>query len=247
MGMNDRLIDKPFLVPALVLGISIIGGLWILSAGISGRGADSTIAVTGSASQNIKADQSKWRIDIRRSAFAGGTSAAYAAVARDGAAVKKYFIDQKLESATVAESVISTDENYKQNQNEPTTYNVRETITIETSDVDAIDQLSRQLGTLSAKIDANTLLSPQQPEYYVSSLPALRVSLVGKAVQDARARAVEIAKSGNTTVGALKSAASGVVQVLAPNSTNVEDYGSYDTSSIQKQVMVTARAVFYVR
>ena len=85
------------------------------------------------------------------------------------------------------------------------------------------------------------------PEYYVSTLPQLRVSLVGQAVKDAKARAVEMANSGDSSVGALKSAASGVVQVLAPNSTSVEDYGSYDTSTIQKQVMVTARAVFYVK
>jgi uncharacterized protein len=245
--MNERIIDRPFVLPALVIGISILGGLWVLSAGISSRGADSTITVTGSATQNVQADQAKWRIEIRRTAYSGGTASAYAQIARDGEAVKKYFQDQKLASSSITASVISTDENYKQYASDPTTYNVSETITIETTDVEKIDQLSRQLGALSSKIDAGTLLSPQQPEYFVSTLPQLRVSLIGKAVQDARARAVEIAKSGSTTVGALKSASSGVVQVLSPNSTNVEDYGSYDTSTIQKQVMVTARAVFYVQ
>ena len=97
------------------------------------------------------------------------------------------------------------------------------------------------------KIAPDTRLSPQQPEYYISKLPALRVSLLGRAIADARARASEIAKSGSTAVGALKSASSGVVQVMAPNSTNVEDYGSYDTSTIQKQVMVSARVTFYTK
>jgi hypothetical protein len=124
---------------------------------------------------------------------------------------------------------------------------VRETITIQTIDVEKINEFARSLGEVTAKVSSGTLVSPQYPEYYVSSLPALRVSLIGKAIQDAKARAVEIAKSGGSSVGALKSASSGVVQVLAPNSTNVEDYGSYDTSTIQKQVMVTARATFYVR
>jgi hypothetical protein len=73
------------------------------------------------------------------------------------------------------------------------------------------------------------------------------VSLVGQAIADAKARAVQIAKAGGSSVGALKSASSGVVQVLAPSSTNVEDYGSYDTSTIEKEVMVTARATFYVK
>jgi hypothetical protein len=70
---------------------------------------------------------------------------------------------------------------------------------------------------------------------------------LGEAITDAKARAEEIAKSGGAKVGKLMSASSGVVQVLAPNSTNVEDYGSYDTSTIQKEVSVTARASFGVR
>jgi hypothetical protein len=48
-------------------------------------------------------------------------------------------------------------------------------------------------------------------------------------------------------VGRLKSASSGVVQVLAPNSIDVSDYGSYDLQTIDKEVMLTARAVFFVR
>jgi hypothetical protein len=70
---------------------------------------------------------------------------------------------------------------------------------------------------------------------------------LGQAIADAKARAVEIAKSGGASIGKLKSASSGVVQVMAPNSTNVEDYGSYDTSTIDKEVSVTARAAFVVR
>ena len=245
--MNERFIDRPMLLPSLILGIALIGGLWILGVGIASRGSDSTITVTGSTSQDVKADTATWRIELRRMAFAGGTAATYAQIARDGEAVQNYFAAQNLASSTITASVISTDENYKQNQNDPTTYNVREIVTIQTTDVEKVDQFSRSLGEVTTKVSSGTLVSPQQPEYYVSSLPALRVSLIGKAIQDAKARAIEIAKSGGSSVGALKSASSGVVQVLAPNSTNVEDYGSYDTSTIQKQVMVTARATFYVR
>ena len=67
-----------------------------------------------------------------------------------------------------------------------------------------------------------------------SALPALVLGL-------------SIASSTGQTVGKLKSASSGVVQVMQPNSTDVSDYGSYDTSTIEKEVSVTARAVFFVR
>ena len=245
--MNIRKIfNLPLLVPSLVVALSLFFGLWILGSYISNRG-DSTIAVTGSALQNIKADQSTWRIEVRRTAYSTNTAAAYAQVAKDATIVAGYFTSQQLASSTVTESVISTDENYSQDPNAPKTYSVHESVVIQTTDVDAIDKLSRELGSLTSKVSIDTLISPAQPEYYVSSLPQLRISLAGQAVKDAKARAVEIATSGGTSVGALKSASSGVVQVLAPNSTSVEDYGSYDTSTIQKQVMVTARAVFYVK
>lgn len=239
--------ERPFVTPSVVLSIALLIGLGGIGYGIASRNSDNTISVTGSASIQAKADQATWRIDVRRTAYAGGTGAAYTQVAKDAGTVINYFNAKNLASSTISGSVITTSENYRNDQNAPVTYTVHEMVTIETSDVGAIEKLSRELVTLTNTIDAGTLISPQTPEYHVSTLPALRISLVGKAIEDAKARAVEIAKSGGSSVGALKSASSGVVQVIAPNSTNVDDYGSYDTSTIQKQVMVTARAIFYVK
>jgi hypothetical protein len=42
----------------------------------------------------------------------------------------------------------------------------------------------------------------------------------------------------------LRNASSGVVQVLAADGVDISDYGSYDTTSLNKEVMVTVRAVF---
>jgi len=72
----------------------------------------------------------------------------------------------------------------------------------------------------------------------------LRVSLLSDAIKDAQARAAKMAEATGRKVGDLKSAASGVVQVLSSNSLEVSDYGTYDTSKINKNVMVTVRAAF---
>jgi hypothetical protein len=37
------------------------------------------------------------------------------------------------------------------------------------------------------------------------------------------------------------------VQVLSPNSAAVNDYGTYDTSQIQKEIMVTVKGTFGVK
>jgi hypothetical protein len=48
-------------------------------------------------------------------------------------------------------------------------------------------------------------------------------------------------------VGSIRSASMGVVQVLSPQSIEISDYGSYDTSSVEKEVMVTVKAAFSLR
>jgi hypothetical protein len=89
--------------------------------------------------------------------------------------------------------------------------------------------------------------SPEAPQYSISNLADLRVSLMGDAVVDAKARAAGIAKAMGQSVGKLKSASSGVVQVLQPNSNDISDYGQYDTSTIDKDVMITVRATFLLK
>ncbi|MDB5224409.1 MAG: hypothetical protein JWO43_31 [Candidatus Adlerbacteria bacterium] len=239
----DRIafLDKPFVAAAFVLGVGLLLTGSVVSYTLySIRGLDNTLSVTGSAKQDVTADTAKWSIEVSRTVQEGGISGAYAAVAQDATVVKKYFADAGISSTT--ETTTFVDQNYTNNG--PTTYRVHETITVESSDVNKIDALSHTIGQLANR---GVQVEARMPEYYVSNLPELRVALLGQAVADAKARAEQIAKSGGASVGSLKSAASGVVQVLAPNSTNVEDYGSYDTSSIQKEVMVTARATFLVR
>ena len=139
-----------FLVPSLAVAAALFFGLWILGVNISNRG-DNTIAVTGSAVQNIKADQATWHIDVRRTAYTSDTAVTYAQVAKDAMVVAEYFTAQNLASSTVTESVISTDENYSQDQNAPKTYTVHESVIVQTTDVDAIDKLSRELGGVIIK------------------------------------------------------------------------------------------------
>ena len=84
-------------------------------------------------------------------------------------------------------------------------------------------------------------------EYYYSKLPEARVELLANAVADSKARAEQLAKAGGKAIGPLQSASSGVVQVMAPNSVEVSDYGMYDTSSINKEIMVTVKASFEIK
>jgi uncharacterized protein len=72
----------------------------------------------------------------------------------------------------------------------------------------------------------------------------LRISLLSDAIKDAKARAQKIAESSGKQVGAIQSANMGVVQVMQVNSVDISDYGAYDTSTIDKDVMVTVKTIF---
>lgn len=239
--------DRPFVVPALITSIALIIGLWIVGWGISARGQDNIITTTGSASQGAVADNATWVINLQRTSFGSTVAADSTRVANEAAAIAEYFKKQNLASSSVTVAAVSVYQNYSQDKNAPESYNINDSVTVTTSDVQTIESMSRSIAALSALVSSGTVVSPSQPQYFVSNLSSMRVSLLGEAIKDAKARAVQIAKNGGGSVGPLKTASSGVVQVLSPNSTNVEDYGQYDTSTIQKQIMVTVRASFYVR
>jgi hypothetical protein len=75
-------------------------------------------------------------------------------------------------------------------------------------------------------------------------LPELRINLLADAVKDAKARAQKIADGTGKKIGTIKTANMGVVQVLPVNSTDVSDYGTYDTGTIEKEVMITVTVLF---
>jgi hypothetical protein len=66
-------------------------------------------------------------------------------------------------------------------------------------------------------------------------------------MKDAQKRAESIAQSTGKKIGNLKSASMGVVQVMQPNSVDISDYGNYDVSTIEKEIMITVKASFSLK
>ncbi len=83
-------------------------------------------------------------------------------------------------------------------------------------------------------------------EYFVSNLADIKAEMLALATADAKVRAEEIAKSSGNKVCGLLSARSGVFQIRKPLSTDVSDYGIYNTSSKEKEIAVTVTATFKI-
>ncbi|HLP43992.1 MAG TPA: SIMPL domain-containing protein [Candidatus Nanoarchaeia archaeon] len=243
---NEKFLDKPFVLPALVLGLafvlaSIIGGYTFYKT----RTLDDALSVTGSAKTSVKADNAKWSFNISRRTGELNLQTGYAALARDLVAVNKFLAQNNIKPEQINITPVFMEQMYyDSNYQGPREVTLRQNITVSSTDVAGITQLAKNTDVLT---QAGIFFQGYSPEYYYSKLAELRVSLLSDAVKDAKARAEQIAKSSGQNVGALKAASSGVVQVLPPNSIEVADYGAYDTSSIDKDVMVTVRATFFVR
>ncbi len=237
---HSHLINSRFLI-ALAL---------IISTGIGAytfyriRTFDNTLTVTGSASKAVTSDHVKWVGAINHVVKTAGLKAGYADMASDLANVKTFLADSKIPGDEIVTSPIFMDQNYDQPQGAERSYTLRQTIEVNSADVAGITDIAKNINPL---IEKGVVFSTQSLEYTYTKLPDERVALLSDAIKDAKARASKLAESSGKSVGQLKSASSGVVQVMSANSLDVSDYGSYDTTQIEKNIMITVKASFTLK
>jgi len=230
-----------------IVGISLIISACIGAiAFYKSKTLDDYLSVTGSASTQIVSDNAKFSGDFSRIAKISDLKEGYSLMAKDLLSVKAFLKTQGINENDVTISPVSMMENYKYNNNDDSEkeYTLRQQVEISSPDTAKITALAQ---ATQALINKGVIFSTNPLEYYYTKLPDLRVSLLSDAIKDAMARAGKLAESTGKKVGDLKAAASGVVQVLPANSLEVSDYGTYDTSKINKTVMVTVKASFRLR
>lgn len=238
--------SKALTIFGIILGASMIASA-LIGAGViyKIKSYDNALSVTGSAKREVTSDKVKWTSSITRTVRISALKGGYTQLSKDLADVQAFFKEKGIPSEAIIISPVFMNENWQQYANSETKeYNLTQTFEIQSDDVQMITQVSKNIQTL---IDKGIIFQSNSPEYYYSKLPEMRVELLSEALVDAKNRATKLAESTGGKVGPLKSASSGVVQVLTPNSTEVSDYGSYDTSKIQKEIMVTVKAAFTVR
>lgn len=232
----------------VIIGIALIMASIVISVTFYKiRALDNTLSVTGSAKTEVVSDTVKWSSQITRPVRISELQSGYSQIASDLTKVKKFLIDSGIPEEAITVSTVSFYENYSYQQNQryiDKEFILSQNITVNSSDIDKITNISKDI---NAVVSQGVIFQTNSLEYYISSLPELRVSLLGEAVKDAESRANSLAQASGKRVGKLKSASSGVVQVLSTNSTDISDYGSYDTSQINKQVMVTVKASFTLK
>jgi hypothetical protein len=238
--------NKKIILFGVILGVSLIIGTSIIAWSlITIKASQNQIVVSGSARQNITSDSVKWTSGFSRIINQDGVKDGYAQMKKDENAVNKFLTDNGVTSEDITIYPVMMQQNYDNtNSNAPKQYTLSQTVEVRSADVNKIKNLAANIQPL---IDQGVFFSTTALEYYYTKLADIRISMLPDAIKDAKARAEKIAEGSGKNIKSIASVDMGVVQVLSPNSVDISDYGSYDTSSIDKQVMITVKAVFNLK
>jgi len=229
---------------AIILGVSfVIGAAVFGNYFYRSRAQDNTIRVVGAATKRYDSDIVKWRGSVGRNTGLGDASVGYSDTRK---AFESLMLE--LKTAGIGDSAISVQPINRNpiydNSGNNTGYSFTQSVYVISADLGTVEKLALNPDEMFQK---GVALQSSSLEYYFSELPDIKKELLAEATRDAKQRAVEIAKNSGSGIGSMRSARAGIFQITEPYSTEVTDYGIYNTSTRQKDVTVTVTAEFGVR
>ena len=243
---NSYLPFAVILAIGFIIAAFIISGTWRKVAS-----SNVTIAVTGSASKEIKSDLGIW--DGSFSNESPSMTDAYAKLLETNSKVKNYLVSFGFPEEKIVFSSINTTELYEQKSRgemymgesystgKVIGYRLTQNVMVESQEVEMIDRLSR---TVTELINQGISINSNPPRFLYTKLSDLKIEMIGLAAQDAKTRAEQIAKATGNSVGDVRSSKTGVIQINAKNSTEVSDYGVNDVSSLEKTITAVVNVSF---
>ena len=238
-------------VPYLILGLAI----WLAVRSFS-RAWEKThfsyqsIKVTGLSNRDFTSDLIVWSSSFGRKAYT--LQEANNAIKKDIAAVKDFLLKTGVAESEITLSAlrINRDYQYKYDENgrmtgqEFTGFNLTQEIKVESKNLPKVETAYKEAGSL---IDQGIEFIAGEPDYYYSKLSDLKLELLSEATKDGYGRATKIAGNAEGSVGSLKNASMGVIQITGQNSN--EDYswdGAFNTKAKNKTAMVTVKLEFEI-
>src|SRR5438445_6912216 len=234
--MRERV---PLLGGLALLAIAFVIGAIAMGPGIRDRNRNDVIVVTGSAKQRITSDYVIWGVSV--TSQQSSATAAAKELDRWTTSIRAFMNREGVEPAELVVQPISTGTLSKGGR--VTAYRLTRRFEIRSTRVREITGVADHSSALLAQ---GIPLSAGSPQYIYTKLPSLRPQLLAEATKDAQTRAKVIVKATGSGLGRLRGVDVGVFQVTSPNSTQVEDYGVYDTSTLETDVTAVVNVTFGV-
>ncbi|MEY4593910.1 MAG: hypothetical protein RIQ47_320 [Bacteroidota bacterium] len=236
---------------SIVLAIAIVATAWILGNSWNYRfKTQETISVTGLASKDFSSDLIVWNGNYSRKSL--DLRSAYAQLKADENNLRKYLLGKGIDTKELVFSAIaidkqfnySYDESGRQTSVEFTGYNLTQSVTVESKNIEKVEAISREVTEL---IEQGIEFYSSQPAYYYTKLADLKLDLLAKAAEDARKRAETIATNSGSRIDRVRKATMGVFQITGQNSNEDYSYGGvFNTESREKTASITIRMEFQV-
>lgn len=222
-------------------GIVLAAGL-IISSHIAAKAvvrvklANQTITVKGYAEKPITSDRGTWYGSF--STRSEDLTAAYEKLQADLEKVLAYLEKSGVDVDYVKVSSVNTATLYRKTDegrdtNEIEGYRLSRSVSLATTDVLLISKIANES---TALIKDGVEFYSGYPSFIYTKIEDLKIEMLAAATQDARRRAETLATNSGSKVGPLRSASQGVFQITPAFSTDVSDYGRYDTSTIDKTI-----------
>lgn len=226
-----------FLALALAIGLGAVA----VADGIRERNDFDVLSVTGSARQQIVSDHIIWEVSV--SSQRETSAAAARELAGWARQVRGFLADEGARAEEITTRPIST-ETVEDDNGEIVGRRLTRSFEVRSNRVEDIARIAERASTL---LTQNIPVDSFPPQYIYTKLASLRPQLIAAATKDALARAKVLVDATDSKLGSLRSVNVGVFQVTAPNSTEVSDYGVYDTTTLRKDVTAVVNVSFGVR
>jgi hypothetical protein len=248
--------DKSFFNSLTILGLLIAIGMasaaFIL--GVQAKRAVSgqqSITVKGLAEKPIKADSADWAINIVTTSLT--QLGALEKLTEERKVVEAFLDKQGLTKDSRTEEVETINPHFEEIYVKDTPrqlqkgFDAIQNIHVSSKDLAKITAANKAFLQLRAE---NHPVVAQAPNYLVSNLEEVKMSLIADATKNARSRATEFVKQDGVKVGVMKSASQGAFYILPVASGNDDtdnSYGGvYDKSTIDKMARVVVTIVYNI-
>lgn len=232
------------LIIGLIFSLSLVISTKIVTNTLSRSG----IEVTGSAVAVVKSDSASWDLDLTTAAKS--KKKAYDLLVKNKNTVMNYlkskgFSDSEIQVQNAnAYPIFKKAPDTGEDTSEVDHFEISQTFRITSKNIQLVKDTSLDAeNLLNQGIDVKSNL----PAYFYTNLSDLKIKLLNEASQDAKNRAKAMLKSTGSKIGTIKSVKTGVFQITAPNSTEVSDYGIYDTSTIDKKITAVTQVTFKIK
>ncbi|HRT99368.1 MAG TPA: SIMPL domain-containing protein [Ignavibacteriales bacterium] len=228
---------------SLIIGLSIIIFGILLSISISSIGEQkNTINVTGSASKIITSDFGVLRIKVE--ANDNNRINAFTKLQHNISETLNFIENEGIDKSLIEAGTIENYTEYIENKNKIPRYNFSQTFEIKLNDIQKIKTIASKITSLNSNgID----IYVHPPLFYYSKLQELKSEVQAEATKDAINRANKILSSTNNKLGSIKNVRTGVLQITAPYSTEISDYGMNDEYSVEKKITAVVNITFGIK